>query len=196
MQPLHTALPIAILATIVVIPNSTAQDNYVEGTAGVSSFDSYPVGDKDYNMIGARFGRNFTPNLALEGEFAVGTSDSNTSFGGSNPETNEPVSVDASQKLCSTYGVFGKATLPLGDHLTAHVRLGYATSEHETEGTITYEDGSTEKYSSKDIDPGVAFGVGTAFSFTDQLYARADATRYEAFYDHIDSFTLGVGFRF
>ncbi|MEL6691873.1 MAG: porin family protein [Pseudomonadota bacterium] len=196
MQPLKTSLPIALITAISVSQNAIAEDNYVEGTVGVSTFSSYPVGRDDYTMIGARIGRNFTPNFAVEGEFALGATDSTTTFGGRSIETNQPLTVDASLKLESTYGVYGKAILPIGDRLTTHVRLGYATSEFENKGTLRSEDGTTETRSFGDIDPGLAYGVGTSFDFTDKLYARVDATRHQAFEDAIESVTLGVGLRF
>ena len=196
MQPLKTFLPIATFAAIAALPHATAQDYYVEGTAGLSSFNFGSEFQEDYTMLGIRVGRNFTPNLAIEGEYAIGVSDKEETRSAFNSLTNQSVSLVSSENLNSTYGVFAKAVLPVTNRLTTHARVGYATSEFEAEGTLTFEDGTTQNRGIKDIDPGVAYGLGTEFSFTDKLYARADATRYEAFNDNVESYTLGVGFRF
>ena len=196
MQPLKTFLPIATFAAIAALPHATAQDYYVEGTAGLSSFNFGSEFQEDYTMLGIRVGRNFTPNLAIEGEYAIGVSDEEQSNRGFDSRNNQSVSVDSTENLNSAFGIFGKTMLPLGDRFTAHARVGYATTEFEANGTLRFEDGTVENRSYKDIDPGLAYGLGTEFSFTDKLYARADATRYEAFDNDIEAYTLGVGFRF
>ena len=196
MQPLNTVLPIAFLATIAALPHATAQDYYVEGTVGLSSFNFDSTFQEEYTMLGVRVGKNFTPNLAIEGEYAIGVSDEERTLRGFDSISDQSLTLESSENLNSAYGVFAKAILPMTSRLTAHARVGYATSEFETEGTVTFEDGTTETRGFKDIDPGIAYGLGTEFSFTDKLYARADATRYHAFNDHIESYTLGVGLRF
>ena len=196
MQPLKTTLPIAFLAAIAVIPNATAQDYYVEGTVGVSSYDFNSDFQEEYTTLGARFGRNFSSNLAIEGELGFGTSDKNGSVSGIDALTNESFTINMSESLNSSYGFFGKTMLPINDRLTAHARLGYATSEFEYKSDIIREDGTTDEYGFKDVNRGLAYGLGTEYNFTDKLYARADATRYEADSRDVESYTLGVGFRF
>lgn len=196
MQPLKTTLPIAFFAAIAVIPNAIAQDYYVEGNVGVSSFDFNSDFREEHTTLGARFGRNFTSNLALEGELAAGVSDETRSINGLDSLNQETLTLDISENLNVAYGFFGKAMLPVNDRFTAHARLGYATTEFENKSTLTRENGTTQNNDYKDIYRGLAYGLGTEFSFTDKLYARADATRYEADDLDVESYTLGVGLRF
>ncbi len=196
MQPLKSALPIAIIMAISTTPNAIAQDFYAEGTVGLSGFDFDALDSDDYTMLGVRFGRNFTSNLAIEGEYAVGVSETNRTIASFDPINEQSYSIDASSKLDSTYGVFGKAMVPIGNGLTVHARVGYATTEFESNSTITYEDGTTENRAFNDTDPSLAYGLGAEFNFSEQLYARADATRLETFGTDVEAYTLGVGFRF
>lgn len=196
MQSLNHTLPLALFVATIVAPNAIAEDFYVEGTVGQSSFDFRAIESHEYTMIGIRAGKNFTQYLAIEGEYSFGASEISRTVEGLDAMTGKDVSVDATQKLNAAYGVFGKATVPLMYNLTAHARVGYATTERETKGKFTFEDGTTENRVFDDIDPGFAYGFGTTFSFSDKIYMRADATRYEAFDTDIEAYTIGAGLRF
>lgn len=196
MQPLKTSLPIAFLAAMAALSHASAEDYYVEGTAGVSSFGFSDRLEEEHTTLGARFGRNFNANLAIEGELAVGVSEESRTQTGFDPLGEQSLTLITNENLNAAFGVFGKAMWPLADRFTAHARLGYANTEFETENQFTVGDGTTRTSDFKRDYRGFAYGLGTEFNFTDKLYARADATRYDASDDAVDSYTLCVGFRF
>ncbi|GAB5454925.1 MAG: hypothetical protein Hens2KO_11540 [Henriciella sp.] len=196
MQSLNHTFPLALFVATIVAPNAIAEDFYVEGTVGQSSFDFRAIESHEYTMIGIRAGKNLTQYLAIEGEYSFGASEVSRTFEGLDTIQGNKISGDATQKLNAAYGVFGKATLPLMNNFTAHARVGYATTEREGEAKVTFEDGTVENRTYEDIDPGLAYGVGTTFSFSDKIYMRADATRYQAFDTDIEAYTIGAGLRF
>lgn len=137
--------------------------------------------DVDLGAITGHAGYAFNDYFALEGEAGFGVADESVNISG--------VNVDVG--LNYLVGIYGVGNLPVTDKLNLFARAGLVQAELEAEasaGGVTFSD--------SDSEDGYALGVGTTFDFTENVYARADYTRYEFDDTGVDSVMLGVGYKF
>lgn len=205
MQSLKYFLPTLLLAAASFEACAQGDEKfYTEVNAGVLSEDTAFGGTLDFSLVGARLGYNLTSYLAIEGDLSTGTNTYSRSFAVPTYPTSSSGSLSVGTqdgKISAAYGVFGKASWPLGERFAAHARFGIA--QFETETSVFYvntETGATVQRDEKYEDDRLAVGLGGSFNVTDKIYARADVTRYGLdvgdFASEYNSVTIGAGFRF
>jgi len=205
MQSLKYFLPTLVLATASF--EAYAQDDdklFVEAYAGAISADFGSDFANDFTLVGTRFGYNFTSILSIEADLSTGTNTQSRSTGFVFPRDTVPAIVGVEkvdEQIESVFGVFGKATLPINDRFSGYARLGLA--EIKTGMTRDSQSNSeigTFRFENTYNEYNAALGLGATFDITDNIYARADFTRYglkpDIFEPEFDSATIGAGFRF
>ncbi len=145
--------------------------------------------DEDFSSIMIQAGYKFNSYIAVEGRYWFGLDSDTTLFSGSN---NFPadVTVDA-------WGIYVKPMYPVTDAFDIYALLGYAGADIST-------DHISNPFNNDGVD-GFSWGLGAAYSFTDNLAVFVD---YVNIYDDeedyiggstdttIDSVTLGVSYKF
>lgn len=184
MQTHKRILPLTCLLLLAPAAAS-AEGWYIEGNAGIDRPDILQYTGRDdlsIPTIGARAGYDLSKTWSIESDLRVGLQDGDTSL--------EAIGVNAEVGLNLAAGVFARASAPLGEQLSAHLRIGAAVSEYDYE--IVHTDGvaGTDQYS------GLAFGAGAEFDLSEDLYVRTDYTIYELPGEDSGSLTLGVGLKF
>jgi hypothetical protein len=128
--------------------------------------------------IGGKFGKQFTPNLALEARLGFGISDDEVDAGGI------PVKVE----LDNYFGVYGKGILPLSQNFSLYGLLGFTRAELTA---------SAFGFSSSDSDDDISYGIGAEFGISRSASISLEWARLlegEGF--KIEGLTLGVSFWF
>ena len=172
----YSALAASVLA---LIPAANAQGFYGDVNYAFISSEEEDV-DVDLGAITGHAGYIFNDYFAVEGELGFGVADESFSESG--------VTVDVG--LNYVVGVYGVGILPVGDKLNLFARAGFVQAELEASasgGGITFSDSES--------DEGYALGVGTSFDFTDNVYLRADYTRYVFDEDGVNAIMIGVGYK-
>lgn len=199
MQTLSRTLPLTCILALAA-PLAVADDEpsfYAEGFVGIASIDFESTSYEEDEVLGVRGGYNISPYFAIEGEFIGGAEDHTMSFSSLNIETGERTITDVRYGLDSIVSVFGKATLPVGDRIDLHARLGLANATRSsTSRRIFSQSDDVDFVSIDDSDSGLAYGLGASLNITDKIYARADFTRYEVFVDPQHTGTIGLGVKF
>ncbi len=189
-----------------------AEGYYVDGgysaTSLNGSFVTDPLDDPEFESIGARFGKNVTQYLSIEGEVLTGLTGKSRSYGfvtpvlGSDPEQISSIDYDVKSSLSFILGGYGRATVPVTSRLSIFGRLGYAAVElDQTTTTLetiieSDEDPFESLISDTSSKHGPAYGVGATFDVTDSIYIRGDFSRYDLDYYELDNIMLGAGIRF
>ena len=196
MQSLKYFLPAALAAAIAVPMQTSAQGFYVEGAVGVMEDDDFLLapGTRNTNLLGARAGWEITPYIAVEGEYFAGLNEYETHFTTSALPSTDRFLVTLEESVASTYGIYGKLTVPVGDSLKLFSRVGIATVEKE----IYFEAEDAQYSSARNSfdDDYIAAGLGMSYDFNDRLYTRLDVTTYSPDAYEANSVTLGAGVRF
>jgi len=188
-------LPISLAAVAATLSPANAQDFYVEGAVGAMEETTYLLSDSnlDTNLLGGRIGWEVTPYFGVEGEYFAGLNEHKQSSSILFPN-GERFDNKRELSIASTYGVFGKVSLPVGDALKLFARAGYANIEKDVKVELNDENSTTSKGSFDEEE--FAFGVGASFDLTDRIYTRLDATSYDLLALETHSLTIGAGFRF
>ena len=187
-------LPVSVLATTAALSPAIAQDFYVEGAVGAMEETTYISSNSnlDTNVVGGRVGWEVTPYVAVEGEYFVGLNEHEEKRSVLIP-SGERFDVTSELSIASTYGVFGKVSLPVGDSLELFARAGYANVKKDSKSQAADENSTTSQGSFDEDD--IALGIGASFDLTDRIYARLDATSYDLAQEN-NSITIGAGIRF
>ena len=187
-------LPASVLATTAALSPAIAQDFYVEGAVGAMEETTYSLANEklDTNLVGGRLGWEVTPYFAIEGEYFAGLNEHNERAPAQIIE-GELVTATRQLNIASTYGVFGKVSLPIGDSFKLFSRVGYANVEKNGESRLDIEDSPT--FDLSEDDDNIAIGIGASYDLTDRIYARVDATSYDLSQE-TNSVTIGAGIRF
>lgn len=189
MQTLSRTLPLTCFLIFAPI-TASAEGWYVEGNVGVDGPDELEYfGADDFSIptLGARVGYQMNEILSIEGDLRIGVQDDDTNL------TN--VGGDAEISLTASTAFFARASLPVSERLSAHLRLGAFVSEYDVElsNLGTNQEGSGS-YTSQPT--GLAFGAGAEFDLSEDLYLRTDYTIFELPGQHSDAFTVGAGVKF
>lgn len=181
-------LPISLAAVTATLSPANAQDFYVEGAVGVIEETTFALSNEnlDTNILGGRVGWEVTPYFAVEGEYFAGLNEHNQTDLVRMSE-GEPVTGTSELRVASTYGVYGKVNLPIGDYLKLFSRIGYTNIDQDGENSTALD--------LSDDDNRIAVGIGASYDLTDRIYARVDATSYDLSRD-TNSITVGAGIRF
>ena len=180
MQPHLSLISVALFSAVLAQP-AHAEDFYVEGFVGglfSEETDDFTTTDRIWSgTLGARAGYDWTENFSLEAELQTSLNEERLYVGADGSHVS----------MRSNAAVFGRFALPLNERLSLHGRIGFASTEFETNIN------SSEYIDTYD---GGAYGLGGAFDVTDKVYIRGDLTRYDTGAVESDSVTLGAGFKF
>ena len=180
--------------------NASSTDTYqAVGPNGGTFTAEDTLLDEDYSEIMIQAGYKFNSYVAVEGRYWFGISDTVTSgeLGAL------PFAVDNS---VDAWGIYVKPMYPVTDAFDIYALLGYGAAEYDLQavnGTTTF------KYNSDSVD-GFSWGLGAAYSFTDNLavfvdyvsiyddsvdytYANGDTGSYD---DAIDTWNFGLTYKF
>lgn len=123
------------------------------------------VWDWDYSDIMIQAGYKFNSYIAVEGRYWFGISDTNT-FAGTDVDT----SVDA-------WGIYVKPMYPVTDAFDIYALLGYGATDYQFD--VVNSAGWSKNFAT-DSDDGFSWGLGAAYSFSDNLAVFVD---YVSIYD-------------
>ena len=187
-------LPISVAAMAATLAQANAQDFYVEGAVGAMEETTYSLSNSnlDTTVIGGRLGWEVTPYFAVEGEYFAGLNEHEEKRSILIP-SGERFDLTSELSIASTYGVFGKVSLPVGDSLKLFARAGYANVKKDSKSQADDENRTTSQGSFDEDD--IAMGIGASYDLTDRIYARVDATSYDLAQEN-NSITIGAGIRF
>ncbi|HEY9189361.1 MAG TPA: porin family protein [Sulfurovum sp.] len=125
-------------------------------------------GDEDYSAVMLQAGYKFNPYIAVEGRYWFGLEE--------DVGDNTDLTVD-------TWGIYVKPMYPVTEAFDIYALLGYADSDVELSG------GGTTVSPPYDMD-GFSWGIGGAYSFTENLAVFVD---YTSLYDDDNTVTYDVG---
>ena len=153
--------------------------------------------DEDFSAIMINAGYDFNQYVGIEGRYWFGGNDT---IGTIIDSAGVPRDVDAD---IDTWGIYVKPMYPVSDAFDIYALLGYADNGYEL-SAITVK-GDVELNSDADID-GFSWGIGAAYSFTDNMSVFVD---YTVLYDDetewaadlvvedvIDTINFGVTYQF
>jgi len=185
MQLSSRILSISCLLAV-TLPTATAQGFYVEGNVGIDQPDYFSFGgsnnDLDIPTIGATAGYAINKHWAIEGDLRFGLQNDDTYL--------DSLSGNGEVGLNVAGGAFVRASIPIVDRLSAHLRLGASFSEYKS--SIPRFSASQEA----DSFNGAALGAGGTFALTEDVYVRTDYTIFERPGVDSGAFTLGAGLKF
>lgn len=128
--------------------------------------------------IAGKFGKQFTPNIALEARFGIGVSDDEVDAGG----------IPVKLEVDNYYGVYGKAMLPVGAGGSIYGLLGF------TRAKVTASAGG---FSASASDDDVSFGIGGELNISPTAAITLEWARLiQAEGVKIEGLSIGVNFRF
>lgn len=188
MQTHTRILPIACFLVLAPI-TASAEGWYVEGIIGVDSPDELEYFDADdlsIPTIGARAGYQLNKFLSVEGDLRIGVQDDDSNLAN--------VGGEAEIGLTASAAIFARASLPLSERLSTHVRLGTFISEYSVELTNVAGTGGSGQYTTQPA--GLAVGAGAEFDLSEDFYLRTDYTLFEFPGTESDALTVGVGVKF
>ena len=188
MQTHTRILPIACLWVLAPL-TASAEGWYIEGNAGIDRPDELEFfgADEFYiPTIGARTGYQLTKNWSIEGDLRIGIQDDSADLGF--------VGGEADLGLTYSAGLFARASAPLSERLSAHLRIGAFTSEYDIELIDVSGTTETNQFTSK--PDGLAFGAGAEYDLSEDLYLRTDYTIYELPGEDSGSLSVGMGLKF
>ena len=187
-------LPISVAAMAATFTQANAQDFYFEGAVGAIDETAYNLttSNLDTNLAGARIGWEVTPYFAVEGEYFAGLNEHNE-IAGVRMSEGELVTATRKQSVSSTYGVYGKVSLPIGESFKLFTRVGFANIKTDGESRLNVENSTPFEFSTNRDD--IAVGIGASYDLTDRIYARVDATSHDLSQE-TNSVTIGAGIRF
>jgi len=136
---------------------------------------AYDVGDNFYGIQG-RFGYNFNPNFALEGEASIGVKGESETLEGI--DGGIPFTLTVKGDVDYSTGIFAVSRLPVGKNLSLHARAGYHLSQISAEIELA-ELGVSVSESASTTVGGPAFGAGVEIATGARNALRLDYTRYE-----------------
>jgi hypothetical protein len=152
-----------------------AQTAPLSGAYGTLGYSHVDAGDAGLGTVQGRLGYKFTPNLAVEGEGAIGVDTDSTTFAGT--------TYDA--KVKHSVGAYAVGIVPLGDKLDLFVRGGYGNTKVKVSlpGGAVSEHGDSWNY-----------GAGAQYFFDGQNGVRADYTRHDFRHDRGAADVWGVSY--
>jgi len=148
MKTMMIAASAAVLA--LAAPALAQAETTWYGTLGYANVDIDPI---NLGAIQGRFGGQFSPYFAVEGEASVGVSDGSVG----------PLTFDLNNEIA----LFAVGKMPVSENVNLLARVGYGSSEIKLTG-----------FGSERFD-GVAYGVGVEGFFTDKDGLRLDWTRHD-----------------
>lgn len=179
----------ALLPQIVAAQTFYGDVNF--GTAPTEIDLPIPVSDDDFNLqiVKARIGFAAAKHLSVEAEFMVGTDDQVSSLYGI---------IDGGFTRTGVFdfglgqgaSVFARGNWPVGNRAEVFARLGYASLEFD------FDAGGENARRLREVEAGIAYGVGAAYALTDRFYFRGDITRYNSEYFDSETVTVGAGVKF
>ena len=125
------------------------------------------------------FGMDVHDNLAVEGLYAVDTTDATVTVG----------TYSSSANWASTYGVYAKPNIDVAKDVNLFARVGYAVSSI----TLTPTSTSTRQLSSGSI----SYGLGASYKITKSVSINGDyMVYYQSSPGTVSGYTIGLGFNF
>ena len=124
--------------------------------------------DDNFNEIMLQAGYKFNSYVAVEGRYWFGLDETFTELDDQRVPYDYDVSIDA-------WGIYVKPMYPVTDAFDIYALLGYAEVEANFEGDESHT-----------FDGGFSWGIGAAYSFTDNLSIFVD---YVSLYDDTESYT-------
>jgi len=169
---------LAAAATALAAGGAQAQESGFSLGAGYQHFNTSRA---NFDLLTLRASFDFSEYLAVEADGQIGLGSKSVFFpGAGGPGV-------GSMKFDYGLGGFLRAHAPLGDQLTAFVRVGYAFVETS---------GSIDTLSVSENSDGVAFGGGFEWAFAGPNMLRVDYTRYELSSTELDGGADGFGVSF
>ena len=126
------------------------------------------AGDDDYSAVMLQAGYKFNPYIAVEGRYWIGLDE--------DVGNNLDLNID-------TWGIYLKPMYPVTEAFDIYGLLGYADSDAELSG------GGNTVSPPYDMD-GFSWGIGGAYSFTENLAVFVD---YTSLYDDDNTVTYDLG---
>ena len=128
--------------------------------------------------IGGKFGKQFTPNIALEARFGIGVADDEIDAGG----------IPVKLEVDNYYGLYGKAMLPVSPNVSLYGLLGF------TRAKVTASAGG---FTASASDDDVSFGVGAEFGVSRTASINLEwAQLVDGEGVELQGLTVGVSFKF
>ena len=158
------ALMIAASAAAMTFAASAAgaQEGGMYGSVGYAATDR---DDANLSAIQGRFGVRLHPNIAIEGEGAIGIGD-------------EDIGDDTTVKLDHQLAAYGVGFVPLTPQLEVLGRLGYGNTKISVDSPLGEGDADANSWN---------YGAGAQFWFTGNDAVRADWTRHNFDEDENDA---------
>jgi OmpA-OmpF porin, OOP family len=205
-----------LVLTCALAATAHAESNwYLAGSIGQSSFDaSKSDGDASLNDVGLgvnssslddedtaykiQLGYQFNPNFAIEGGYVdLGGLTYKANVTDGIFDYNAKMDVEASGLNIAAVGI-----LPLNDNFSLFAKFGFINAKVET--TVKVSSGGFSSSGSEDsTDLKPMFGIGAAYSITDQLAIRVELERYSKLGDEdstgegdVDLLSGGILFKF
>lgn len=153
---------------------------------GSFTSDSFDDSDSTFRIFA---GYNLNDSIAIEAGYTdLGSYSLAGSFDGSDPDL--PAGPTSATFDVTGWEFSAVGSLPLTEQISLLGRLGFIM--WDTDVDVTTTDGSG---SDSDDGTNILYGVGGAYSFTDNLDARLEYTRYDAD-DNIDVFSASLVMKF
>ncbi len=178
--------------------NASSTDTYTQDLAdGGSVTIEDKLMDESYSEIMIQAGYKFNSYVAVEGRYWFGISDTIDDI--NSPLNGFDNSVDA-------WGIYVKPMYPVTDAFDIYALLGYGAAEYDLSATS----GSTTIRANTDTLDGFSWGLGAAYSFSDNVAIFVDyvsiyddSTDYAStafgsgtYDDSIDTWNFGVTYQF
>lgn len=175
---------------------------YVSGGYNYLDFDEKLGGSADVSAITARGGWRFTRIFSVEGDISFGIDDGNFDFDEDEEDLDFDINEDGDLndviagpgELGMDYliGLYGRASVPLGERFDVSGRAGYAFTELDS----TVETVGGDEVTFGGSDNGYALGASASYDLTRAIAVRADYTHYEFDDANAESLGLNLVFKF
>jgi outer membrane immunogenic protein len=159
MKPIFLASAAAAAMSLLVAP-AMAQDAPLSRAYGTLGYSHLDAGDVGLGTVQGRLGYKFTPNLAVEGEGAIGVDTDEATAGG----------VTYSAKVKRSVAAYAVGTVPVGEKVELFARAGYGTTKIKGAIPGVAVTGSSDSWN---------YGGGVQYSFDGLNGVRADYTRHD-----------------
>ncbi len=142
---------------------------------GITAQGSVNLLDDSHNEFMIDAGYKFNSYVAIEGRYWFGA------------DTTYTVDGQAYDVAIDAWGIYVKPMYPVTDAFDVYALLGYASTDASIDKKFAYN--GYESYGTDSLD-GFSWGIGAAYSFTDNISVFVD---YTSLYNTDDTYVTDVG---